>query len=663
MASSTVQMVIALAVSSLLAGCALATEPSGPDLPDARKGTPFPRIANCYGARLGHWTKGEELDVLAKFDLLIGGVNVGRTPEQRAKVAAMVAQLRKKNPRIIIIEFSSSAPYAHEGRAGGFPSDGWLLTPGGEKINGWPGTKMINLTRPAVVEWLAARSERAAKDPVLDGTFIDCMGGNFDRWACEIATGKDYQVDADGDGKADKRRELDIHWRKAKQTLGRMVREKIGPDPVFMANQAHQNNYDRLNGILLEDDLDYVLDDGRSWDRVLEHYFHWTQVPHRPCVTTIVSSSGIAPRFNPWKTMSRAERREILDRGRSLLKRMRFGLTTTLMGDGYFAYDLHTRWRGQHWWYGEYDAPLGYPKGPARRHGDGTWRREFDGGLVVVNPTFFDLGVKTATNSQDVSSDRVGREFIIPSQDGRILIRTGEKPRPGKLADPAPLMTPAGPERVVQRGDKVLWRGPDGAVAIFRRDGILLNLWLDGKAIVRNVRVLLTSGASWRDFKYAQPSFTLNADGTGVFTGRRLEKGKAIDYRLEVTWAGPALRLSYDFTAATDVHLHAFRHQAELPAALFAGGKVSADDGKSIALPGEKPRRGALRREAKELTVTSSDGRRRVRFTTSGALGLQDERVYRMDAFLLTQAAAGGSVKAGTKWQLDLVIEVKGRGD
>ena len=79
------------------AGCAPAREPSGPDLPDARKGTPFPRIANCYGARLGHWTKGEELDVLAKFDLLIGGVNVGRTPEQRAKVAAIVAQLRKKN--------------------------------------------------------------------------------------------------------------------------------------------------------------------------------------------------------------------------------------------------------------------------------------------------------------------------------------------------------------------------------------------------------------------------------------------------------------------------------------------------------------------------------------------------------------------------------------
>ena len=75
---------------------------------------------------------------------------------------------------------------------------------------------------------------------------------------------------------------------------------------------------------------------------------------------------------------------------------MRFGLATTLMGDGYHAYDLHTRWRGQRWWYKEYDAPLGYPRAAARRQPDGSWRREFDGGTVVVNPTPIDLVVTFA---------------------------------------------------------------------------------------------------------------------------------------------------------------------------------------------------------------------------------------------------------------------------
>jgi hypothetical protein len=79
-----------------------------------------------------------------------------------------------------------------------------------------------------------------------------------------------------------------------------------------------------------------------------------------------------------------AEQSKLLERGRGLLPRMRFGLCTALMGNGYYAYDLHARWRGQRWWYPEYDAPLGYPKGGPERLPGGVWRREFDGGTVLV---------------------------------------------------------------------------------------------------------------------------------------------------------------------------------------------------------------------------------------------------------------------------------------
>ena len=41
--------------------------------------------------------------------------------------------------------------------------------------------------------------------------------------------------------------------------------------------------------------------------------------------------------------------------------RMRLGLTTALMTDAYFAYDVGTVWYGLPFWYGEYAAPLDAP--------------------------------------------------------------------------------------------------------------------------------------------------------------------------------------------------------------------------------------------------------------------------------------------------------------
>jgi hypothetical protein len=398
---------------------------------ESREGPPFPRIANCYGAGLGPQTSREDLDKLAKYDLLIGGTWCNwRKGEQVAAFRKNVAYLKKVNPHIIVLEFSSSAPYLAKWEdQEGFPADGWLLTPEGETINGWPGSKMINLADPDVVAWQVRRSREGIATRGHHGTFIDCMSPNFDWWACEIATGKKYQIDANRDGKPDERPWLDQAWKKAKLDMARRVREAIGPKGIFMGNQAGRETFDVINGILLEDYLDYVLDGKSQWRKVLDDYLYWTGTPHRPNVTTIVSSSGVEPPFEPEQTLSKAERDKLLESGRKLEQRMRFGLATTLMGDGYFAYDLHTRWRGQHWWYPEYDAPLGYPRGGGKEFPDGTWRRVFDGGIVVVNPTARQVDVETDTLSRDASTGRTGRTFAVPPLDGRLLITGAAKER------------------------------------------------------------------------------------------------------------------------------------------------------------------------------------------------------------------------------------------
>ena len=629
----------------------------GPVLDDARKGPPYPRIANCYGAAVGHWTKPETLDLLGKFDLLIGGVNAGGNEQQRQAVAAMVARLRKANPYLVVLDFSSSAPYAGawQVKQTPFPDDGWLLTPDGKQIEGWPGTTMINLTKRPVIDWLAGRSAASVEKPVFDGTFIDCMGGHFDHWACNIQSGRPYQIDADGDGEADSDKDLDRQWRQAKQILGRTVRERIGPEALFMANQAHEANFPQLNGILLEDFLDYVLDHGRSWRGVLDHYFHWTRTPHRPTVTTIVSSSGLEPDFNAWKSMTEADREAILAKGKALTQRMRFGLATTLMGDGYFAYDLHTRWRGQHWWYPEYDAPLGYPTGPSREFPDGSWRRPFDGGTAVVNPTCLDLPIQTERRSRDVSSGKVGSEFLIPAQDGRILVPTSDPVVAGTLPDPSPAFTRTGSAALVKRDGRVLWRMDQRTCAVFRDDGVLLALYVAGRPVLQNVRAVMSATPRWQDFEYGAARVAAGQDGTIEFRCRRTWKKLAVDRRLRAAWSGGALTMTWEFRAATDMDLPVFRHQVELPVHVFAGGKATADAA-TIDLPGQEARGGPLMKASREATFLSADGRTKITARSPAAMSLHDERLYGADAFLLTQGGGRGQVKAGDTWKVELTI-------
>lgn len=435
------EIIFAAMMTLLVAGLCTAqtTEPV-----ESRQGPPFPRIANCYGAGLSPQTSRKELDQLAKYDLLIGGTWCDWSkPKQVAAFQKNVACLRKINPYIIVLEFSSSAPYLAKWETQeGFPSDGWLLTPEGKAINGWPGSKMINLSHQDVIAWQVRRSRDAISTHAHHGTFIDCMAPQFDWWACEIATGKPCQIDADRDGQADTRVWLDESWKKAKLDMAQQVREAIGPNGVFMGNQAGRETFDVINGILLEDYLDYVLDNNQPWRHVLDDYLFWTRTSYRPNVTTIVSGSGVQPPFDADKILSKAEQEKLLESGRKLEQRMRFGLTTALMGDGYFAYDLHTRWRGQHWWYPEYDAPLGYPRADASEYPDGTWRRLFDGGLVVVNPTASQVDVEMDKLSRDATTGKTGRTFVVPPGDGRILLTaaatTREVAREGSASRQAP---------------------------------------------------------------------------------------------------------------------------------------------------------------------------------------------------------------------------------
>ena len=64
----------------------------------AQDGPPFPRIANCYAVGLRPDSTPADIEEVARFDLLIGGVWCNwNDAAQREKLAANIAAVRRRN--------------------------------------------------------------------------------------------------------------------------------------------------------------------------------------------------------------------------------------------------------------------------------------------------------------------------------------------------------------------------------------------------------------------------------------------------------------------------------------------------------------------------------------------------------------------------------------
>jgi hypothetical protein len=125
-------------------------------------------------------------------------------------------------------------------------------------------------------------------------------------------------------------------------------------------------------------------------------------------------------------------------------QRMRYGLTSTLLGDGYFSYEINTNGHGSLglMWFDEYDNAgegrgyMGFPLNDATaimQAGDGSvWKREYEKGIVICNPTNVaievDLGGQfrliKGTQVPEINSGELVMKISIQPRDGRILLKT-----------------------------------------------------------------------------------------------------------------------------------------------------------------------------------------------------------------------------------------------
>ena len=113
---------------------------------------------------------------------------------------------------------------------------------------------------------------------------------------------------------------------------------------------------------------------------------------------------------------------------------MRFGLTSTLMNDGFFSYSELDRSYQSIPWFDEYDIHLGKAVERPQRvpWQNGVYRREFENGVVLVNPNAQEVTLNITealvrfkgpqapmiNNGKSVDST-----LTLPARDGIILLK------------------------------------------------------------------------------------------------------------------------------------------------------------------------------------------------------------------------------------------------
>ena len=334
----------------------------------------FPRLANYY---LQPLIPKNYYDDLAKYDLLILDVDVQTIDKN------IFSQIEKDNPNVKFLAYipsqsvnvqdlSSWARLRKMNYEKVNSNDWWLKDSFGETINLsniWPTIKFVDLGSG----WIGYLSDLVKNDiinrNVWDGIFYDMV-------FADIGWLNNGDIDINKDGEKDSIDLINEYWGKQMQELLNQTKLKIGSD-VLIINLAKINSYENgLDGLMMENFPSPHLT-GDNWTNIINYYLNDLPLKIGDPQITIINANtdniGVMSSY----------------------QEMRFGLTSTLLGNGYYSFDCGDQSHEQVWWYDEYNIGLGNAVSGAynllesdnQKIEPGLWRRNFEHGIVLVNST------------------------------------------------------------------------------------------------------------------------------------------------------------------------------------------------------------------------------------------------------------------------------------
>ena len=328
----------------------------------------------------------DELTTIARHDLVFHGPGFfdlewsnafqgqadGFTPASITAGREKRKALLKKNPNLIML---AEIRYRDADRSY-LPKNHtwWQRGKDGKPVAGWDEGDYLQLdfANPAFRNHVAIQAHAAIESGVVDGILLDWWEDDEDRIA-----------------------------------LIKTIRRAIGEDALILVN-ANDRTTPRsapyVNGYFMECDHSETAED---WEKIRTS-LQWAEKHLRQ------------PRINCLETWYHKSRED-----HNLMR-----ATTTLsltMSDGMCLFsDPNPLPTGDHLhnWYDFWNKSLGKPKAPGKLNTDGTWRREFDKGLVIHNPK----GNRRATlllpePMKSLATGRKARTHLIEDCDGDIFLR------------------------------------------------------------------------------------------------------------------------------------------------------------------------------------------------------------------------------------------------
>lgn len=387
----------------------------------------FPRLSNYF---LSWELSDEQAAELAKWDLVILDM------EHQVKNKEKILKMRELNPKIIILAYIATQEIRSDAmqlsqyiplRAElyqGIQSNWWLKRPDGQKVTWWPSTEMLNVADVAPKvnsqNWGDFFSnfvtEKVLASDLWDGIFFDNTWNGLTGMVGD-------NLDIDGDGAVETKSEIEAAYRRGMASVFDKIRA-AGPQYILMGNDG--DIFTELNGMQLEN-FPYA----RGWSKMLKDYVAF-------------QGAGFPPAFSAFN----ANTANI--GGRDDYQKARYGLTSALLSDGFYSFDLGDQNHGQTWWYDEYNVFMGEPagqpflvknRGPETSSGQpaslidfnqrGLWRRDFKDGLVLVNSGNIAETIDLAgeyeklrgTQDPGVNDGLIVSSVTVQPQDGLILLR------------------------------------------------------------------------------------------------------------------------------------------------------------------------------------------------------------------------------------------------
>jgi len=391
----------------------------------------FPKLAGMNIGAKNYDEKYYQQD-LAKLDLIILGfyrewhANQGNEP-----IRQVIKDIKLQNPDIKVGQYTvlneayddpDNLPNLDKYNVL-YANNWWLTTADGQQvqwtsaynswevnITGWTSTDNDGNRYP---EWLAQRDY---------STFFGFIP-EFDIWYFDNVMWRPriHYADWDLDGKNDSRDEERIQTAYRKGHLREWeTARKLAPNLTFIGNADNDLNFleykAKLQGVFLEALM------GKSWS--MESWLGWEVMMERYHNEFVNTAPPHIIIFNVWGDENN-------------YRFFRYAFTSSLLDDGYFSFTSNDQGYSSVAWFDEYNIDLGNALDPPAQFPwkDGVYMREFDNGIVLVNPTslikhiYLGNGFKHFLGNQDriTNNGEPAARLTLQPKDGIILIRDSKR--------------------------------------------------------------------------------------------------------------------------------------------------------------------------------------------------------------------------------------------